>query len=105
MDEIHQVPYSGHPRYSKTIATARKQYFWPGMKKDMVKYISRCMKYQQVKVENQHPTGLLQPLPVPEWKWEVISMDFITRLLMTWRQHDSIMVVVDKLTKATHLYQ
>ena len=60
------------------------------------------MKCQQVKVEHQHPAGLLQTLPVPEWKWEVISMDFITGLLMTWRQHDSIMVVVDKLTKAAH---
>ena len=46
--------------------------------------------------------GLLQPLPVPEWKWEVISMDFIIGLLMTWRQHDSIMVLVDKLTKEAH---
>ena len=46
--------------------------------------------------------GLLQPLLVPEWKWEVISMNFITRLSMTWRQHDSIMVVVDKLTKVAY---
>ena len=44
MDEIHQAPYSGHPGYQKTIATARKQYFLPGIKKDMVEYISRCMK-------------------------------------------------------------
>ena len=60
------------------------------------------MKGQQVKVEHQHVASLWQPLPVPEWKWEVISMDFITGFPMTWRQHDSIMVVVDKLTKATH---
>ena len=72
------------------------------MKRDMAEYISRCMKCQQVKVEHQHLAGLLQPLSVPEWKWEVISMDFITGFLMTWRQHDSIMVVVDKLTKAAH---
>ena len=65
-------------------------------------YISKCMKCQQVKVEHQHPAGLLQHLPVPEWKWEVISMDFITGLPMTWRQHDSIMVVVDKMAKAEH---
>ena len=58
MDEIHQAPYSGHPGYHKTIATARKQYFWLGMKKDMAEYISRCMKCQQVKVEHQHPAGL-----------------------------------------------
>ena len=102
MDEIHQAPYSCHPGYQKTIATARKQYFWPRMKNDMDEYISRCMKCQPVKVEHQHPAGLLQPLLVPEWKWKVISMDFITGLSMTWRQHDSIMVVVDKLTKASH---
>ena len=100
MDEIHQAPYSGHPGYQKTIAIARKQYFWPGMKKDMAEYISRCMKCQQVKVEHQHPA-----FPVPEWEWEVISMDFITGLPMTWRQHESIMVVVDKLTKAAHFIQ
>ena len=72
------------------------------MKKEIADYISKCMKCQQVKVEHQHPTGLLQPLLVPEWKWEVISMDFITGFPMTVRQHDSIMVVVDKLTKASH---
>ena len=68
----------------------------------MDEYISRCMKCQQEKVENQDPVGLLHPFPFPKWKWEVISMDFITGLPMTWRQHDSIRVVVDKLTKATH---
>ena len=72
------------------------------MKRDMAKYISRCMKCQQVKFEHQHPAVLLLPFPIPEWKWEVISMYFITSLPMTWRQHDSIMVVVDKLTKEAH---
>ena len=102
MDEIHQAPYSGHPGYQNTIATAKKQYFWSRLKKDMAEYISRCMKCQQVKVEHRHLEGLLHPLPVPEWKWEVISMDFIIGFPLTWRQHDSIMVVVDKLTKETH---
>ena len=55
-----------------------------------------------VKVDHQHLAGLLYPLLVPEWKWEVVSMDFITRLSMNWRQHDSIMVVVDKLKKESH---
>ena len=67
--------------------------------KYIVEYISNCMKCKQVNVEHQHPTILLQPFPVPEWKWEVISMDFITGFPTTVRQHDSIMVVVDKLTK------
>ena len=92
MYEIHRAPYSGQPGYQKTISIARKQYFWIGMKKDMDEYISRCMKCQPMKVEHKHPASLLQPFPVLEWKWEVISMDFITGLPMTWRQHDSIMV-------------
>ena len=81
---------------------SQKAVFWPRMKKDIAEYISKCMKCQHVKVEHQHPTGLLHPLPILEWKWEVISMDFITGFPMTWRQHDSIMVVVDKLTKEKH---
>ena len=52
--------------------------------------------------EGQHPIGLLQPFPILEWKWKVISMDFITGFPMTMRQHDSIMVVVEKLTKESH---
>jgi hypothetical protein len=55
-----------------------------------------------VKVEHRPPTGLLQPLPIPEKKWEVVTIDFITKLPKTTRQHDSIMAVVDKLTKEAH---
>ena len=56
-----------------------------------------------MKVEHQHPTSFLQPLPIPEWKWEVIFLDFITSLPLTQKQHDSIKVVVDKLSKFVHL--
>jgi hypothetical protein len=72
------------------------------MKKEVVDFIARCLKCQKVNNEHKHPTGLLQPLPIIEWKWEVIMMDFITKLLRTAKQHDSIMVVVDRLTKASH---
>jgi hypothetical protein len=72
------------------------------MKKDVADYISRCMECQRVKVEHRHPTGFLQPLPIPKCKWEVVTIDFITKLPRTTRQHDSIMVVVDKLTKDAH---
>ena len=47
------------------------------MKNEVVEFIDRCIECQQVKVE-QHPAGLLQPLPIPNWKWEVIGLDFIT---------------------------
>ena len=79
-----------------------KSYYWPNMKNDAAIYIARCFECQQVKTEHQHPVGLLQPLPIPKWKWEIISMDFITGLPKTNKQHDSIMVVVDKLSKAAH---
>jgi len=72
------------------------------MKTEVAKYIARCLECQQVKTEHQHPAGLLQPLPIPSWKWEVISLDFITGLPRNQNQNDSIMVVVDKLSKATH---
>lgn len=55
-----------------------------------------------MKAECKHPGGLLQPILIPEWKWEFISMDFITGLPRTSRQHDSIMVVVNRLTKVVH---
>jgi hypothetical protein len=102
LKELHNVPYVGHPGYQKTIATVKKQYYWPGMKKEVVDFIARCLECQKVKVEHRHPAGLLQPFPIPEWKWEVITMDFITKLPRSSKQHDSIMVVVDKLTKAAH---
>eukprot|EP00253_Pinus_taeda_P012179 PITA_12179 len=102
MDEFHINHYAGHPGYQKMMTAIRKEYFWPGMKKDIVEYLARCLECQQIKAEHQHPAGLLQPLPIPEWKWEIISMDFITGLPRTKKNNDSIMVVVDKLSKAAH---
>jgi hypothetical protein len=102
LHEMHNVPYAGHPGYQKIVAAVKSHYFWPGMKKEIVEYIARCMECQKVKAEHRHPTGLLQPLPIPEWKWEVVTMDFITGLPRTGKQHDSILVVVDKLTKYAH---
>ena len=102
LKEMHNVLYVGQPGYQKTIAAIRSQFFWLGMKKDVVDYIARCMECQRVKDKNRHPTGFLQPLPIPEKKWEVVTIDFITKFPRTTRQHDSIMVVVDKLTKAAH---
>jgi hypothetical protein len=55
-----------------------------------------------VKIIHKHPPSFLQPFSIPAWKWEVITVDFITKLPRTMKQHDSIMVVADKLTKETH---
>jgi hypothetical protein len=100
--EMHNVPYVGHPGYRKTIATIKSQYYWPGMKKEVAYFIARCLECQKVKTEHTHPDILLHPLPISEWKWEVVTMDFITKLPRTNKQHDSIIVVVDKLTKFAH---
>ena len=99
---MHKPPYVSHHGYQKMITCLRKQFYWPSLKTDLVDYLSKCLECQHVKAEHQHPTGLLQPLPIPEWKWEVISLDFITGFPLTQKQHDSIMVVVDKLSKSTH---
>jgi hypothetical protein len=99
---MHNVPYAGYPGYQKSIAAVKSQYYWPGIKKEVADFIARCLECQKVKAEHRHPTGFLQPLPIPEWKWEVVTTNFITKLPRTNKQHDSIMVVMDKLTKAAH---
>nr|GFC12291.1 putative gypsy-type retrotransposon polyprotein [Tanacetum cinerariifolium] len=77
-----------------------KQYFWwSGMKRDVATYVSKCLICQQVKIEHQRASGLLQQLDIPVWKWDEISMDFVTGLPQTQRRHDAIWVVVDRLTK------
>ena len=102
LDEYDKNPYSGQPGYQKLLATLKKNLFWPRMKKDVASYLARCIECQEAKFEHQHPAGLLNPLPISEWKWETVSMDFITGLSRTKYQHDSVMVVVDTLTKASH---
>jgi hypothetical protein len=101
---MHNAPYAGHPGYQKNVAAVKSQYFWPGMKREIAEYIARCMECQKVKTEHRHPIGLLQPLPILEWKWEVVTMDFITGLPRIGKLHDSIMVVVDKITKLPILF-
>ena len=80
----------------------RKDYFWSNIKNELAEYIARCFECQQVNTEHRHPSSLLQPLPIPSWKWEIISLDFITGLPRNQNQNDSIRVVVDKLSKDAH---
>jgi hypothetical protein len=80
LSEMHKVPYVGHPGYQNTIVTIKKQYFWPGMKKKVVDFIAICLECQKVKDEHRHPAGLLQSFPITKWKWEVVTMYFITKL-------------------------
>jgi len=70
LDEYHKSHYVGYPGYHKMIIAPRKEYYWLGMKKDLAGYLAHCLECRQIKVEHQHLAGLLQPLPIPEWKWE-----------------------------------
>jgi len=101
LDEAHKSKYSIHPGATKMYYDLKEDYWWPGMKRDVVKYVEKCLTCAQVKAEHQKPCGKLQPLEIPKWKWEHITMDFITKLPKTPRnQFDTIWVIVDRLTKS-----
>ena len=72
------------------------------MKRDVSEFVTKFMVCQKVKAEHQVPLGLLQLIKIPEWKWDRITMDFMVRLPLTGRKHDSVWVVVDRLTKSAH---
>jgi hypothetical protein len=80
----------------------KEKYWWYGLKRDVATHVALCDVCQRVKAEYQIPAGLLQPLKVPEWKWEEIGMNFIVGLPRTWDGYDSIWVIVDRLTKVAH---
>jgi hypothetical protein len=102
LSKMNKVPYVGHRGYHKTIIAVKKQNYWTSTKKEVANFISRFLECQKIKVEHRQPAGLLQPSPIPEWKREFLTMDFITKFPRTAKQHDCIMVVVDKIIEATH---
>ncbi|KAF5791261.1 putative nucleotidyltransferase, Ribonuclease H [Helianthus annuus] len=102
MDEAHKSRYSIHPGSDKMYKDLRIQYWWPGMKKDIALYVSKCLTCLKVKAEHQRPSGLLEQPEIPVWKWENITMDLITKLPRTKKGHDAIWVIVDRLTKSAH---
>jgi hypothetical protein len=78
------------------------RFWWEKMREDIAEYVARCDTCQRVKAEHQSLAGLLQPLEIPTWKWEDISMNFIVGLPRTHKGSDSIWVIVDRLTKVAH---
>ena len=105
MEKAHSSAYAMHPGSTKMYRTLKEHYWWNGMKKEIANFVSRCLTCQQVKAEHQKPAGKIQLLPIPVWKWEKITMDFVTSLPRTQRQHDAIWVIVDRLTKSAHFLQ
>ena len=100
--EAHDSTYSIHPGSTKMYLDLKEKYWWYGLKKDVAEYVAICDTCQRVKAEHQRPAGLLQPMKIPEWKWEEVGMDFIVGLPRTQRGYDSIWVIVDRLTKVAH---
>ncbi|GKC06829.1 putative reverse transcriptase domain-containing protein [Tanacetum coccineum] len=102
MHESHKSKYSIHPGSDKMNQDLKQLYWWPNMKADIATYVSKCLTCSKVKEEHQKPSGLLVQPKIPEWKWEKITMDFITKLPKTTDDYDTILVIIDRLTKSAH---
>ena len=97
----HDSTLAGHFGRAKTLELIRRDFSWPGITKDVARYVRGCDSCQRVKSSTHAPYGPLDPLPIPNTPWSSISMDFITGLPAS-RSFDSIFVVVDRLTKQAH---
>nr|GEU44041.1 putative reverse transcriptase domain-containing protein [Tanacetum cinerariifolium] len=90
MHESHKSKYSVHPGSHKMYQDIKKLYWWPNMKVDIATYVSKCLTCLKVKAEHQKPSSLLVQPEIPQWKWDNITMDFITKLLRTSSGYDTI---------------
>ncbi|GJR78499.1 putative reverse transcriptase domain-containing protein [Tanacetum coccineum] len=100
MHESHKSKYSIHPGSDKMYQDMKKLYWWPNMKADIATYVSKCLTCAKVKAEHQRPSGLLVQPKIPEWKWDNITMDFVTKLPKLSQGYNTIWVIVDQLTKS-----
>jgi hypothetical protein len=102
LDEAHLSRYSIHPGSTKMYQDLKQHYWWMKMKIEIARYVARCDTCRRVKAIHMKTAGPLQSLPIPTWKWEDISMDFIVGLPRTAKGYDSIWVIIDRLTKIAH---
>jgi hypothetical protein len=102
MDGVHCSWYSIQPGTNKMYQDLKKNFWWTRIKREIAKYVSKCDTYRRVKADHLRPAKNLQPLSIPEWKWENICMDFIVGLSRTSCGYNSIWVIVDRLTKLAH---
>lgn len=99
--ESHDPPACGHPGRDRTLEIVKRQFYWPGMKDEIARYIRNCHACQRSKAPRDQYNGLLQPLPIPEQRWQDISMDFVTGLPSS-DNFNAICTLVDRLTKERH---
>ncbi|KAI5390343.1 hypothetical protein KIW84_075598 [Lathyrus oleraceus] len=102
LKEGHRSGLSIHPGATKMYHDLKKLFWWPGMKREIASFVYSCLTCQKSKIEHQKPSGLMQPLAIPEWKWDSISMDFVSGLPRTIKNFEAIWVIVDRLTKSAH---
>jgi hypothetical protein len=102
LDEAHLSKFTIHPGSTKMYQDLRENFWWSKMKGEIAEYVSSCDTCQRIKASHLKTAGQMQPLTIPTWKWDDISMDFIVGLPLTPRKHDSIWVIVDRLTKTAH---
>ncbi|GJV44140.1 putative reverse transcriptase domain-containing protein [Tanacetum coccineum] len=102
MHESHKFKYSIHPGSDKMYQDLKLLYWWPNMKANIATYVSKCLTCAKVKADHQKPSRLLQQPEIPVWKWERITMDFVSGLPRTPRGYDTIWVIVDRLTNSAH---
>nr|GEW94412.1 putative reverse transcriptase domain-containing protein [Tanacetum cinerariifolium] len=102
MHESHKSKYSIHLGSDKMYQDIKKLYWWPNMKANIATYVSKCLTCARVKAGHQRPSGLLVHPTIPEWKWDNITMNFITKLPKSPKGFDTIWVIVDRLTKSAH---
>nr|GEW15382.1 putative reverse transcriptase domain-containing protein [Tanacetum cinerariifolium] len=100
MDEAHTSRYLVHPGADKVQYDLRDLYWWPGMKRDIVEYVSKCLTCSKIKAKYHKHSGLLQQPEIPEWKWEKITIDLVTKLPSSSSGYDAIWVIMDRLTKS-----
>ncbi|KAI3750014.1 hypothetical protein L2E82_20638 [Cichorium intybus] len=100
LEDAHCSRYAVHTGSTKMYRMLKPLYWWPGMKRDIGRYVECCQTCLQVKSNHQKPYGEIQPLPIPMKKWDEVTMDFVTKLPRTPRGHDAIWVIVDRLTKS-----
>ncbi|GJR44905.1 putative reverse transcriptase domain-containing protein [Tanacetum coccineum] len=100
MHESHKSKYSIHPGSDKMYQDIKKLYWWPNMKANIATYVSKCLTCAKVKAEHKRPSGLLVQPEIPQWKWDNITMDFVTKLPKSSQGYDTIWVIVDRLTKS-----
>ena len=102
LHKAHNLVFTMHPGGNKMYQDLKHNYWLKCMKRDVTDYVSKCLTCHQVKAEHPVPSGLLNPIPIPQWKWDNITMDFVSGFSFTQRKNDAIWVIIDRLMKSAH---